>query len=320
MAEHLSLSQASSVFVAGHRGLVGSAIARRLEALGCRTVLVRSHSELDLCEQQAVDRFFRENRPELVFLAAGIVGGILENSKRPAEFLHDNLAIQNNVIHAAWRHGTKKLLSLGSSCIYPKLAPQPIKEEYLLTGPLEATNEAYAIAKIAGLKLAATYHAQYGFSTISLMPTNLYGPGDNFDLESSHVLPAMIRRFHEAKISGAPTVTLWGTGTPRREFLHVDDLANAACFLMENYDRPDVLNVGVGEDLTIAELAALVSRIAGYNGRIVFDPSHPDGTPRKLLDVSRIHALGWRAQISLEQGISDTYAWYRQQCSTKASA
>jgi len=320
MAEHLSLSQASSVFVAGHRGLVGSAIARRLEALGCRTVLVRSHSELDLCEQGAVDRFFRENRPEFVFLAAGIVGGILENSKRPAEFLHDNLAIQNNVIHAAWRHGTKKLLSLGSSCIYPKLAPQPIKEEYLLTGPLEVTNEAYAIAKIAGLKLAATYRAQYGFSTISLMPTNLYGPGDNFDLESSHVLPAMIRRFHEAKISGTPTVTLWGTGTPRREFLHVDDLANAACFLMENYDRPDVLNVGVGEDLTIAELAALVSRIAGYNGRIVFDPSRPDGTPRKLLDVSRIHALGWRAQISLEQGISDTYAWYRQQCSTKASA
>jgi GDP-L-fucose synthase len=280
------------VFVAGHRGLVGSAIVRRLEALGCRNVLVRSHSELDLCEQEAVDRFFRENRPELVFLAAAKVGGILANSKHPAEFLHDNLAIQTNVIHAAWKHGTKKLLFLGSSCIYPKLAPQPIKEEYLLTGPLETTNEAYAIAKIAGLKLAAAYHAQYGFSTISLMPTNLYGPGDNFDLESSHVLPAMIRRFHEAKISGAPSVTLWGTGTPRREFLHVDDLANASCFVMENCDAPKLLNVGVGEDLTIAELAVLVARVIGYTGRVVFDPSRLDGTPRKLLDVSRIRALG----------------------------
>jgi GDP-L-fucose synthase len=210
-------------------------------------------------------------------------------------------------------------LFLGSSCIYPKLAPQPIKEEYLLTGPLEATNEAYAIAKIAGLKLAAAYHAQYGFSTISLMPTNLYGPGDNFDLESSHVLPALIRRFHEAKISGAPSVTLWGTGTPRREFLHVDDLANAACFLMKNYDSPDLLNVGVGEDLTIAELATLVSRVVGYNGHIIFDNSRPDGTPRKLLDVSRIHALGWRAQIPLERGISYTYGWYREQATRLAS-
>jgi GDP-L-fucose synthase len=308
------------VFVAGHRGLVGSAIVRRLETLGCRNVLVRSHSELDLCEQEAVDRFFRENRPELVFLAAAKVGGILANSKRPAEFLHDNLAIQTNVIHEAWRHGTKKLLFLGSSCIYPKLAPQPIKEEYLLTGPLEATNEAYAVAKIAGLKLAAAYHAQYGFSTISLMPTNLYGPGDNFDLESSHVLPAIIRRFHEAKVSGARSVTLWGTGTPRREFLHVDDLANAACFLMENYDRPDMLNVGVGEDLTIAELALLVARVVGYTGRVVFDPSRPDGTPRKLLDVSRIHALGWRAQVPLDRGIASTYDWYISHASQVISA
>jgi GDP-L-fucose synthase len=320
MAERLHLSQASRVFVAGHSGLVGSAIVRRLEALGCRNVLVRGHSELDLRDQAAVDHFFREHRPEFVFLAAAKVGGILANSTRPAEFLHDNLAIQTNVIHAAWRHGTKKLLFLGSSCIYPKLAPQPIKEEYLLTGPLELTNEAYAIAKIAGLKLAAAYNVQYGFSTISLMPTNLYGPGDNFNLESSHVLPAMIRRFHEAKISGAPSVTLWGTGTPRREFLHVDDLANATCFLMENYNEPDLLNVGVGEDLTIAELAVLVARVVGYSGRIVFDPSRPDGTPRKLLDVSRIRSLGWHAQIPLERGIVTTYEWYTAHASAGVSA
>jgi GDP-L-fucose synthase len=307
------------VYVAGHRGLVGSAIVRRLQALGCRNLLVRNHSELDLCQQEAVDRFFCENRPEFVFLAAAKVGGILANSTRPAEFLHDNLAIQTNLIHAAWRHGTKKLLFLGSSCIYPKLAPQPIKEEYLLTGPLEPTNEAYAIAKIAGLKLAAAYSAQYGFSTISLMPTNLYGPGDNFDFQTSHVLPAMIRRFHDAKISGAGSVTLWGTGTPRREFLHVDDLANAACLVMENYDSSNLLNVGVGEDLTIAELARLVSRVVGYSGRIVFDSSHPDGTPRKLLDVSRLHALGWSAQISLEQGVTSTYQWYLAHASQDVS-
>jgi GDP-L-fucose synthase len=320
MAEKVRLSQASRVFVAGHRGLVGSAIVRRLAALGCRNVLVRRHSELDLRDQAAVDQFFLEHRPEFVFLAAAKVGGILANSTRPAEFLHDNLAIQTNVIHAAWKHGTKKLLFLGSSCIYPRLAPQPIKEEYLLTGPLETTNEAYAIAKIAGFKLAAAYRAQYGFSAISLMPTNLYGPGDNFDLESSHVLPALIRRFHEAKISGAPDVTLWGTGTPRREFLHVDDLANAACFLMENYDSPELLNVGVGEDRTIAELARLVARVIGYAGRIVFDPSRPDGIPRKLLDVSRIHAVGWKAEIPLEPGIASTYEWYGTHASEGVSA
>jgi len=313
MAEHLHRLQGSRVFVAGHRGLVGSAIVRRLEALGCRNLLLRSHSDLDLCGQVAVDDFFREHRPEYVFLAAAKVGGILANATRPAEFLRDNLAIQTNVIHAAWAHGAKKLLFLGSSCIYPRLAPQPIKEEYLLTGPLEATNEAYAIAKIAGLKLAAAYHAQYGFSTISLMPTNLYGPGDNFDLQSSHVLPAMMRRFHEAKMSGSSSVTLWGTGMPRREFLHVDDLANAACFLMDNYDAHDPLNIGVGEDLTIAELAVLVARIVDYGGTILFDPSLPDGTPRKLLDVSRIHALGWHAQIPLKRGIALTYEWYLKQ-------
>ena len=310
MPESVRLSQASRVFVAGHRGLVGSAIVRSLEALGCRNLLVRSHAELELCDQAAVKQFFLENQPEFVFLAAAKVGGILANSNQPAEFLYQNLAIQNNVIHSAWRHGAKKLLFLGSSCIYPRLAPQPIKEEYLLTGPLEPTNEAYAIAKIAGLKLASAYRAQYGFSTINLMPTNLYGPGDNFDLESAHVLPAMIRRFHEAKISDVPEVTLWGTGTPRREFLHVDDLANAACYLMENYDSPELLNVGVGKDLSIAELAVLVARVVGYSGRIVFDPSRPDGTPRKLLDVSRIHTLGWYAQIPFERGIASTYEWY----------
>lgn len=320
MAEHVHRLQGSRVFVAGHRGLVGSAIVRQLEKLGCRNLLVHSRSELDLREQAAVDDFFREHRPEFVFLAAAKVGGILANATRPAEFLHDNLAIQTNVMHAAWVHGARKLLFLGSSCIYPKLVAQPIKEEYLLTGPLEATNEAYAIAKIAGLKLAAAYHAQYGFSAISLMPTNLYGPGDNFDLETSHVLPAMIRRFYEAKISHAPSVTLWGTGTPRREFLHVDDLADATCFLMENYDSPDPLNVGVGEDLTIAELAAMVARIVGYNGRIVFDASCPDGTPRKLLDVSRIHVLGWHARIPLEQGITSTYEWYLAHSAAGVSA
>lgn len=320
MADRRQSLQGSQVFVAGHRGLVGSAIVRRLGELGCCNLLVRSHSELDLREQAAVDNFFRENRPQFVILAAAKVGGILANAARPAEFLHDNLAIQTNVIHASWMHGAKKLLFLGSSCIYPRLAPQPIKEEYLLTGPLERTNEAYAIAKIAGLKLAAAYHTQYHFSAISLMPTNLYGPGDNFDLETSHVLPAMIRRFHEAKVSDSPSVTLWGTGTPRREFLHVDDLADAACFLMENYDAPDLLNVGVGQDLSIAELAALVARIVGYSGSIIFDRSRPDGTPRKLLDVSRIHALGWSAKIPLEQGIASTYEWYVAHASAGISA
>jgi GDP-L-fucose synthase len=298
---------------------VGSAIVRRLEALGCHNVLSRRHSELDLCGQAAVNQFFLEHRPEFVFLSAAKVGGIHANASHPADFLHDNLAIQTNVIHASWKYGAKKLLFFGSSCIYPRLAPQPIKEEYLLTGPLETTNEAYAIAKIAGLKLTAAYRAQYGFSAINLMPTNLYGPGDNFDLESSHVLPAMIRRFHEAKVSRVPEVTLWGTGTPRREFLHVDDLANAACFLMENYDAPESLNVGFGEDLTIAELAVLVARVIGYTGRIVFDPSRPDGTPRKLLDLSRIRNLGWYAQIPLERGIASTYQWYISSVSKEMS-
>jgi GDP-L-fucose synthase len=304
------LTSDSRIFVAGHRGLVGSAIVRRLKENGCHNLLLRTRAELELCDQAAVARLFAEHRPEFVFMAAAKVGGIMANATQPAEFLYENLAVQTNVIHSAWQHGARKLLFLGSSCIYPKLAPQPIKEEYLLTGPLEPTNEAYAIAKIAGLKLAAAYRAQYGFPAISLMPTNLYGPGDNFDLETSHVLPALIRRFHDAKVSGAAEVTLWGTGTPRREFLHVDDLATAACFLMETYDGREVLNVGTGEDLTIAELADLVARVAGFSGRIRFDPSRPDGTPRKLLDVSRIHALGWKARISMEEGLASTYEWY----------
>jgi GDP-L-fucose synthase len=315
MAERLS--RASSVFVAGHRGLVGSAIIRRLESLRCPNILTRAHSELDLSNQAEVNQFFIKYRPEFVFLAAAKVGGIVANSTQPADFLYNNLAIQTAVIHSAWQHGAKKLLFLGSSCIYPKMAPQPIKEEYLLSGPLETTNEAYAIAKIAGLKLAGAYRAQYGFRAISIMSTNLYGPEDNFDLETSHVLPAMLRRFHEAKMSGTPEVTLWGTGKPRREFLHVDDLANAACYLMEKYDASEILNVGTGEDISIAELAAMVSRVTGYKGTFVFDSSRPDGTPRKLLDVSRIHALGWRAQITLESGIESTYEWYLKHSSVR---
>lgn len=314
MPQRSQLSHSSRIFVAGHRGLVGSAIVRRLEKDGYLNLILATRNELDLRDQAAVSRFFARQLPEFVFLAAAKVGGILANSTHPAEFLYENLAIQNNVIHAAWQNRVQKLVFLGSSCIYPQLAPQPIKEEYLLTGPLEPTNEAYAVAKIAGLKLASAYRQQYGFRTVNLMPTNLYGPGDNFNLETSHVLPALIRRFHEAKISRSPWVTLWGTGTPLREFLHVDDLAGAACFVMENYEGGgalgDLLNVGVGEDLSIAELAKLVAHIVGYSGEIHFDPSRPDGTPRKLLDVSRIHSLGWRARISLENGIASTYEWY----------
>jgi GDP-L-fucose synthase len=303
------MTPVSRIFVAGHRGLVGSAVLRELERLGYRNLLIETRNNLDLRDQGAVSRFFARQLPEFVFVCAAKVGGIQANATHPAEFLYDNLAIEINLIHAAWRHRAQKLLFLGSSCIYPKLAPQPIKEEYLLTGPLEPTNEAYAIAKIAGMKMAAAYRAEYGFSAISLMPTNLYGPGDNFDLETSHVLPALIRRFHEAKISSAPSVTLWGTGVPRREFLHVDDLASAACWAMETYDAAEHLNVGTGEDLTIAELAQKVAQVVGYTGQIRFDPARPDGTPRKLLDVSRIHSLGWRARIPLEEGIRSTYDW-----------
>ncbi len=298
------------IFVAGHRGLAGSAIVRRLEAEGFSNLLLVSRQALDLRKQNDVAEFFAKERPEYVFLAAAKVGGILANDTYPAEFLHDNLEIQTNVIHSAWKHGVRKLLFLGSSCIYPKFAPQPIREESLLTGELEPTNEAYAIAKIAGIKMCQAYHKQYGFRAISLMPTNLYGPGDNFDLQSSHVLPALLRKFHEAAAAGAPEVTVWGTGSPRREFLHVDDLASAAVFLMKNYESPEILNVGTGEDLTIRELAEMMARVTGFRGALVFDHSKPDGTPRKVLDVSRIHALGWKARIPLEEGIAATYKWY----------
>ncbi|RYZ75079.1 MAG: GDP-L-fucose synthase [Lysobacteraceae bacterium] len=302
----------SKIFVAGHRGLVGGAIVRRLQALGYDNLLLAGRDQLDLQDRNAVEAFFAANKPEVVILAAAKVGGIHANNSYPAEFLHDNLVLQNNVIDAAYRHGAAKLTFLGSSCIYPKLAPQPIKEEYLLTGPLEPTNEWYAIAKIAGIKLCQAYRRQYGFNAISLMPTNLYGPGDNFDLQNSHVLPALIRKFHEARANGDHEVVMWGTGTPRREFLHVDDMAAATVFLTETYEGEDIVNVGVGDDISIRELAEMVKEITGFEGRIVNDASKPDGTPRKLLDVGRLHGLGWKAQIPLHQGITGTYRWFLQ--------
>lgn len=306
----MTLEPDSRIWVAGHRGLVGSAIVRRLEAAGVSNLLLRTHAQLDLTDQHAVDDFVAGEKPEYVFLAAAKVGGIHANDAYPAEFLRDNLAIQTNVIHSAWRHGTKKLCFLGSSCIYPKLAPQPLREEYLLTGPLEPTNEWYAVAKIAGIKMCQAYRRQYRFDAISLMPTNLYGPGDNFHPDNSHVLPALIRRFHEAKERGDASVTIWGTGTPRREFLHVDDLADAALFLMQNYSGEQFVNVGTGTDLIILELAQLVAGVVGFKGSVVTDPSKPDGTPRKLLDVSRLEAMGWKARIGLREGVAGAYAWY----------
>lgn len=304
------MERSARIYVAGHGGMVGGAILRRLQAEGCKEILTAPSRELDLRRQADVEAFFEGRRPEYVFLAAARVGGILANDTRPAEFIYDNLAIQTNVIHAAYRHGVKKLLFLGSSCIYPKLAPQPIREEYLLTGPLEPTNEAYAVAKIAGLKMCQSYRRQYGCGFISVMPTNLYGPGDNFDPEASHVIPALIRRFVEARESGAPSVTIWGTGRPRREFLHVDDLADACVFMMDNYDGPDALNAGAGKDISIGGLAELVRELTGYKGTIEYDTSKPDGTPRKLLDVSRMDALGWRASIGLREGLEGTIRWY----------
>ena len=301
----------AKIWVAGHRGLVGSGIVRALWARGYERIVTRTSAELDLREQAAVRAFYAAERPEYVFVAAAKVGGILANDTYPAEFLYDNLMIEANVIHGAHTAGVKKLLFLGSTCIYPKLAPQPLREEYLLTGPLEPTNEWYAVAKIAGIKLCQAYRRQYGAHFIAAMPTNLYGPGDNFDPAGSHVLPALIRKFHEAKVAGAPEVVVWGSGAPRREFCHVDDCAEACLRLMEVYDEAEIVNIGVGEDLTIAELAALVARVVGYGGAIVYDRSRPDGTPRKLVDVSRIHALGWRARIPLEQGIRETYESWR---------
>ena len=300
----------SSIFIAGHRGLVGSAIVRRLRAGGFENLVLRDRRQLDLTRQSAVEDFFAAERPQYVFFAAAKVGGILANNSYPAEFLQDNLVIQTNIIDAAYRNGTRKLLFLGSSCIYPKHAPQPIPEDALLTGPLEPTNEWYAIAKIAGLKMCQAYRRQYGFNAISAMPTNLYGPGDNFSLQNSHVLPALLRKIHDAKERGAAEVEVWGTGKPRREFLHVDDLADACVFLMQNYDGEGWLNIGWGRDETIAELAHTISRVVGFKGALRFDSSKPDGTPRKLLDTSRIRALGWSPRIELEAGIRSTYEWF----------
>jgi GDP-L-fucose synthase len=292
--------------------MVGSAFMWRLQAAGYRNLITRTHAELDLTEQAAVREFFERERPDHVVLAAARVGGIVANDTYPADFLRENLEIQDNVIHQAWRTGVKRLLFLGSSCIYPRDCPQPIKEEYLLTGPLEPTNEWYAVAKIAGLKMCQAYRREFGFNAISLMPTNLYGPGDNFDRENSHVLPALIRRLHEAKLRGDESVSIWGTGTPRREFLHVDDLGDAVVYLLKNYNDESIVNVGWGEDVTIRELAELVVAACGYRGRLVFDPSKPDGTPRKLLDTTRLSGLGWRPKIPLKAGIESTYAWYRE--------
>lgn len=298
------------VFVAGHRGLVGSAILRRLSQTGHSNVLTATRDQLDLRDQAAVNYWFRANRPEYVYLVAGTVGGILANSTRPAEFIYDNMMIHATVVHAAHLFGVKKLLYLGSSCIYPRLANQPMKEEDLLSGLLEPTNEAYAIAKIAGIKLCQAYRTQYGSDFISAMPTNLYGPNDNFDLASSHVLPAMIRKFHDAKEEGRAEVTIWGTGAPKREFLHVDDLADACVFLMNNYDGALHVNVGTGEDVSIADLADMVRRVVHPAGKVVYDAAKPDGAPRKLLDVTRLHNLGWKHRISLGDGIEQTYQWF----------
>ena len=310
------MEKASKIFVAGDRGLVGSAIVRRLREQGYESVICRSRAQLDLTDRSAVESFFFEEKPEYVFLAAAKVGGILANSSYPADFLRDNLAIQLNVIDCALKSRVKKLQFLGSSCIYPKLAPQPIKEEYLLTGELEPTNEWYAIAKIAGIKLCQAYRKQFGFDAICLMPTNLYGPGDNFDLQTSHVLPALIRKFHEATVEDRPSVTVWGSGKPRREFLHVDDLASAAVFLINSYSGSEIVNVGTGEDITISDLATEIGKMLQYPGEIQFDTSKPDGTPRKLLDVSRLHSLGWRHSISLPTGLRSTYDWFLQHAET----
>jgi GDP-L-fucose synthase len=302
---------------------VGSAIVRRLQAEGCRNLVLRTHRELDLTDQSAVCLFLEREQPEIVVLAAAKVGGILANSTCPGEFIYENLMIQSNIIHWSRKIGVKRLLFLGSSCIYPKLAPQPMKEEYLLTGPLESTNDAYAVAKIAGIKMCESYNQQFGTSYLSVMPTNLYGPGDNFDLEQSHVLPALIRKFHEARESNAPEVVVWGTGSPRREFLHVDDMADACLHFLGLPDtkygelvknlKPCLINIGMGKDITIKELAELIKEIVGFEGKMVYDTSKPDGTPQKLLDISRADALGWKAKISLRQGIAETYGWYREQ-------
>jgi GDP-L-fucose synthase len=307
------MDKESKIYLAGHRGLVGSALKRKLESKGYTNLIFRTHRELDLTNQQAVNEFFEQERPEYVFLAAAKVGGILANNTYPAEFIYENLMIEANVIHASYKYDLKKLLFLGSSCIYPKLAPQPLKEEYLLTGPLEETNEAYAISKIAGIRLCKHYNQQYGTNFISVMPTNLYGPNDNFDLETSHVMPALIRKFHEAKMNNESEVVVWGTGKPFREFMHVDDMADACVYLMHNYDVNDIgefVNIGVGKDIQIGDLAELIKSVIGFEGWIRYDTSKPDGTSQKLLDVSRMNTLGWKAKISLKVGIGQVYRWF----------
>ena len=301
------MNKHDKIYVAGHRGMVGSAIVRKLEKEGYQNIVVRTSAELDLRNQEAVAEFFQQERPDYVFLAAAKVGGIMANNVYRAEFLYDNLQIQNNAIHNAYLAGVKKLMFLGSSCIYPKMAPQPLKEDYLLTGPLEYTNEPYAIAKITGIKMCENYRKQYGCNFISVMPTNLYGPNDNYDLNNSHVLPAMIRKFHEAKIEDKPSVELWGTGSPLREFLHADDLAAACIYLMKNYDEEQFINIGVGEDISIKNLAELIKDIVGYEGTINWNTDKPDGTPRKLMDVSRLHNMGWRHRYTLAEGIKQAY-------------
>jgi len=301
------MNKSEKIYVAGHRGMVGSAIVRKLKAEGFNNLLLRTSSELDLRNQQMVSDFFAKEKPDYVFMAAAKVGGIQANNTYRADFIYDNIMIQNNVIHESWINGIKKLMFLGSSCIYPKMAPQPLKEEYLLTGLLEPTNEPYAIAKIAGIKMCDAYRAQYGCNFISVMPTNMYGPNDNYDLNSSHVLPALIRKFHEAKIKNEPSVVMWGTGSPRREFMHADDLADACFFLMQQYNEEGFVNIGTGEDVTIKELALMIKDIVGYQGEIEHDFSKPDGTPRKLMDVSKLHNLGWKARIELKEGIEKVY-------------
>jgi GDP-L-fucose synthase len=314
-----SMNKHSRIFVAGHKGLAGSAIYRRLRAAGYENLVLRSRSELDLRDRAAVESFFQIDKPEYVILAAAKVGGILANSTYPAEFLFDNLSVQNNVIDASARYGVKKLAFLGSSCIYPKYAPQPMREEYLLTGELEPTNEWYAVAKIAGIKMAQAYRKQYGLNAISLMPTNLYGPEDNFDLNSSHVLPALLRKTHEAITNNAPELVVWGTGKPLREFLHADDLADAVLYLMLHYDEPEIINVGSGSEISIGALAELIVRVTGCRSRLIFDSSKPDGTPRKLLDTSRLTALGWKPRIGLEEGIASAYQWYVEKHTPRAA-
>lgn len=308
----MTMQQTSKIYIAGHRGLVGSAIVRHLKKNGYNNLVTKTSKQLDLRDERKVKSFFDKQQPEYVILAAAKVGGILANYSYPVDFLQDNLQIQTNVISNAYQSGVKKLLFLGSSCIYPRDCPQPMKEEYFLTGPLEKTNEWYAIAKIAGIKLCQAYRKQYGFNAISAMPTNLYGPNDNFDLNTSHVLPALIRKFHEAKVNNEPEVVIWGTGTPRREFLYIDDLADACLYLMQNYDENEIINIGTGEDITIKELAELIGEIVGYKGRLTFDTSKPDGTPRKLQDVSRLNEAGWRYRTSLNSGIAKAYNWYKR--------